>query len=103
MAKHLPRRMYRAGLKPSGSECCGKQFDPFVPGKERGVNEAGLNVCGFQPRIAAQNGGCLITGGQHVEHVFHGEPPPPDDRLTTKDFRVEGDAFDELILIHAIT
>ncbi len=44
-----------------------------------GVDQAGLNILGFQPWISLKNGVGGVAGGQHVKDVFHRQTPAPDN------------------------
>ena len=64
-----------------------------------GVNQAGLDILGIQPRITLQDGGRIIARREHVEHMLHRQAAATDDRFAAEDFRIEGDASNELFLI----
>ncbi len=85
--------------RASGRESRWKQFDPFVPGEHRGIDQACSDVLLLQPRKTLEDGGGVITFGQHVEHMLDGEPTPPDDRLPAEKVRIAGDAVDEVVLL----
>ena len=42
-----------------------------------------------------QDGGGIIAGGKHVEHMLDGKAPTANDRLAAKYLWIEGDAFKE--------
>jgi hypothetical protein len=73
-----------------------------MPGKEGSINEAGLNVGGFQPRITPQDGGGIITRGKHIEDVFHRQSAPTDDRFTAESIWIASDALDEFLTFRQV-
>lgn len=80
----------------------GEDLDAFVTGQQGCINQASLDVCGFQPRVTAENGLLVITRSQHVKQVFNGKSPSSNDRFATEDFRIARDAFEELLLFHEV-
>jgi hypothetical protein len=64
-----------------------------------GVDEARLDIFGFEPRITLENGLGAIARGKHPEDMLHGQPMPADDRLPAEDLRVYRDPSEKLILL----
>jgi hypothetical protein len=58
-----------------------------------GVNQAGLDVLSFQPRVGLQNVVGCISGGQHSKYMFDSNPSATDDRLAAKNLRIYGNTF----------
>ena len=94
-----PKCRCRGESQPSGRQGRGEDVDPFVTGQACRVEQTGLNVFDFEPRVALQEGCGIIAGSKHVEHVFDGETTTANDRLAAKDLWIEGDTFEQLFLI----
>ena len=62
-------------------------LDPLVAGQPPSIDQAGLDVFAFEPRIAGENGLQRIAGRQHAEDVLHRQTVAADDRLSAKDPR----------------
>ena len=100
LAEPLPRHRNQERWPASGSQSGGKEFYSFMARQPGGVDEAGLDILGFQPWVSLKDGFRGVAGGKHVKNVFHGQTPAPDDRLAAKDFRIAGDSLEQLVLVH---
>lgn len=63
------------------------------------IGEAGLDVLWFHPRIALEDRLVRVTCGEHAKDMLHGEPATSNDRLSSKDTRVDRDALEENVFV----
>ena len=64
------------------------------------VGEARTHVFGLEPGVRTNEIFLGVTGCKLTKHVLDREAVPTNDRLSTKDRGVEGDALEELLLTH---
>ena len=65
-----------------------RAYLPPSTGHSPGIDEAGLGVFPFEPRITFQDLVDGIARRQHRQSVLDGQPPAPDDRLSAEDLRI---------------
>ena len=64
--------------------------DAFTGYRAVSEEQAGLNVLGLEQRVLLENRFGGVAGGQHSEHVFHGDPHVADDWLAAEDVGAHG-------------
>ena len=67
-----------------------KRLNPLVTYDLPGVEQTGLYVLGFQPRVPGQQ--CLyrIACSKHAKDVFHRQTAPTDDGFAAEHCRIDG-------------
>lgn len=76
-------------------------LDPLVTDESPRVLDAREHILPLEPGIPFQDGRDVIPGGEHAEHVLHGEPPPADDRFPTEDGGIHDDPGEEVGIRHS--
>lgn len=82
----LPSPMWRRRCREGLSRSLGQDrwLDAFVPDEPARIEQAGSHIIGFEPGELGKQRLDGISGGQHAQHVLHGQTSPSDDRLTAK-------------------
>ena len=70
-----------------------------MPNQAVGIYQTGLNIRCFQPRIAIQDSLPIVACSQHPQDMFNSQATTPDDRFATENFRDDGNAVQEFILV----
>src|SRR5712691_7841801 len=94
----VPDASYRAAA--SHRRIHDRRFDAFMGDDPVGVDEVGANILGLEPVVSLEDRLRRIAGGEHAEDVLDGETPSPNDRLAAEDLRTDGDALEEIGVVH---
>lgn len=75
----------------------GHGLNALVPHQAASVEEAGVDIGAFEPRIPFKDSLRRVARSEHAEHVLYRETTAAYYRFATKDLRIDLDAAQELV------